>query len=108
MIKLTKNTYLECGIELFEGLKQIIDNLDNDTLPVKQRAYINHVIDGHKIWFETIKTTTAKTLAMSAIGGGGQPLILSLTALWTYVMQLVKCFIDNMFIIHKKELTFNL
>ena len=54
-VKLTKNTYLECGIELFEGLKKIIDNLGNDELPVKQRAYINHVIDGHKIWFETME-----------------------------------------------------
>lgn len=55
-IKLTKQTYLECGMELFEKLKKYIDNLPNDELPVKNRAYINHFIDGHKVWFETMNT----------------------------------------------------
>lgn len=60
-VKLTKHTYLECGIELISGLKELIDNLDNDELPVSQRAYINHVIDGHKVWFETMENIKDKT-----------------------------------------------
>ena len=59
-VKLTKHTYLECGIELFEGLKTLVDNLDNNELPMKQRAYINHVIDGHKVWFETMQSMGVK------------------------------------------------
>jgi len=58
-IELTKNTYLECGIELFEKLKKHIDNLSNDELPVQKRAYVNHFIDGHKVWFETMNMFSA-------------------------------------------------
>ena len=59
-VKLTKSTYLECGIELFDGLKALVDNLSNDELPVKKRAHINHFIDGHRIWFETLQLTGVK------------------------------------------------
>lgn len=54
-IELTEHSYLACGIELFEKLKRHIDRLSNDELPVKNRAYVNHVIDGHRVWFETMK-----------------------------------------------------
>lgn len=59
-IQLTGKTYLECGEELFAKLKEKIDSLPNDILPVKKRAYVNHVIDGHKVWFETMKSMGVK------------------------------------------------
>lgn len=54
-IELTKHSYLECAIELIIKLKALIDNLSNDELPAQNRAYVNHVIDGHRVWFETMK-----------------------------------------------------
>lgn len=54
-ITLTQHTYLGCGIELFDKLKTLMDNLANDVLPANRRAYINHVIDAHRIWFNTIQ-----------------------------------------------------
>ena len=59
-IELTKSTYLECGIELFNELKTLIDNLPNEKLPYKNRAYINQVIDGHRVWFATMKAMGVK------------------------------------------------
>lgn len=55
-IELTQSSYLACGVELMEKLKALIDALPNDALPAKNRAYVNQVIDGHKVWFETMKT----------------------------------------------------
>lgn len=54
-IELSKSTYLECAVELMEKLKILIDSLPNEKLPYKNRAYINQVIDAHKVWFETMK-----------------------------------------------------
>lgn len=55
-IELTKDSYLACGIELMEKLKTLIDALPNSKLPVRNRAYVNQVIDGYKVWFETVKS----------------------------------------------------
>ena len=59
-IKLTGKTYLSCGIELMDKLKNLIDALPNDKLPYKNRAYVNQVIDGHKVWFETMSKMGVK------------------------------------------------
>ncbi len=55
-INLTGSSYLECGVELFDKLKLYIDNLSNENLPYKNRAYINQLIDGHRVWFDTMKS----------------------------------------------------
>ena len=59
-IELSGKTYLESGIELMSKLKELIDNQPDSVLPYKKRAYMNHVIDGHKIWFETMKAMGVK------------------------------------------------
>lgn len=59
-IKLSGNTYLESGIELMSKLKELIDSQPNSVLPYEKRAYINHFIDGHKVWFETMKAMGVK------------------------------------------------
>lgn len=53
-VKLTKTTYKECAIELMDGLKKVIDSQKNDVLPFKKRAFINHFIDGYKLWADNI------------------------------------------------------
>lgn len=59
-IELTKSTYLECAVELFDKLKALIDRLSNEKLPYKNRAYVNQVIDGHRVWFKTMKAMGVK------------------------------------------------
>ena len=59
-IELSGKTYLESGIELMLKLKELIDNQPDNIVPYKKRAYINHFIDGHKIWFETMKAMGVK------------------------------------------------
>ncbi len=54
-VKLTKKTYGECLIELMEGLKDILDRQNNNVLPFKKRAFINHFIDGCKVWGKNVK-----------------------------------------------------
>lgn len=55
-IELTKDSYLACGEELMDKLKAFVDALPNAELPARNRAYVNQVIDGHRVWFETMKT----------------------------------------------------
>ncbi len=51
-INLEADNYLGCAIQLVDSLKQIIDNED---MPYAERAYFNHFIDGHKVWFKTMQ-----------------------------------------------------
>jgi hypothetical protein len=52
-IQISGDSYLECGINLFKDLKECIDALPNTQLPFRNRAYINHFIDGYNIWMKT-------------------------------------------------------
>ena len=59
-IHLTGSTYLSCCKELIYSLKDLIDDLSNEELPYKNRAYMNQFIDGHKVWFKTMEKIGVK------------------------------------------------
>lgn len=52
-IRLSKKTYGELCAELCNGMKHYIDNNCLDFLAYDKRAYINHFIDGYKIYLKS-------------------------------------------------------
>jgi hypothetical protein len=52
-VQLTERGYLACAHQLINDLKEIMDRQPNNVLPYARRAYMNHIVDGYRIWFET-------------------------------------------------------
>lgn len=53
-VKLTGKNYFDCIIELIDGLKEKLDD-NNYNFNYEQRAYINQIIDGYRVWIKTMK-----------------------------------------------------
>ena len=49
-VELTSGNYRDSALELMTGLKKLVDTKGNSELPFAKRAFINHYIDGYRLW----------------------------------------------------------
>lgn len=55
-VQLNGNNYFDCTAELIGGLKS---KLDDSILSYQHRAYINHFVDGYRMWLKTVRRAIA-------------------------------------------------